>query len=79
MNAQLAATIASQQAPPVTAAAGLAQCGRALKRLRWERERGRIQQELDRLQGSGSTSDVAQIDLLLNQKRHLAQRIEDLT
>mgnify|MGYP001156638534 CR=1 FL=1 len=79
MNAQLAAKIASQQTPPITAAAGLAQCGRALKRLRWERERGRIQQELDRLQGSGSTPDVAQIDLLLNQKRHLAQRIEDLT
>ena len=79
VNAQLVAKIASQQAPPVTSAAGLDQCGRALKRLRWERERGRIQQELDKLQGSGSTSDVAQIDLLLNQKRHLAQRIEDLT
>ncbi len=79
VNAQLVAKIASQQAPPVTSGAGLDQCGRALKRLRWERERGRIQQELDKLQGSGSTSDVAQIDLLLNQKRHLAQRIEDLT
>ncbi len=79
MNAQLAAQLASQQAPPVTDSAGLAQCGRALKRLRWERERSRIQQEIDRLQGSGSTSDVVQINLLLNQKRHLAQRIEDLT
>ena len=79
MNAQLAAKLASQQVPPVTESAGLAQCGRALKRLRWERERSRIQQEIDRLQGSGSTSDVVQINLLLNQKRHLAQRIEDLT
>ena len=79
MNAQLAAKLASQQASPVTDSAGLAQCGRALKRLRWERERSRIQQEIDRLQGSGSTSDVVQINLLLNQKRHLAQRIEDLT
>ncbi len=79
MNAQLAANIASQRTPPITEAAGLAQCGRAIKRLRWERERSLIQQEIDKLQGSSSTSDVVQINLLLNQKRHLAQRIEDLT
>jgi hypothetical protein len=50
-----------------------------LKRLRCERERAAIQREIDRLQGLGAGIDGDELDLLLNQKRTLAQRIEELT
>ncbi len=75
MSAQLVTGIAGQSAAPVT---GLDACARSLKRLRWERERTAIQREIDRLQGLGSTQHGDRIDLLLNQKRSLAQRIEEL-
>ena len=51
---------------------------RILKRLRCERERASIQREIDRLQGLGSSEHGDAIEPLLNQKRHLAQRIEEL-
>jgi DNA primase len=78
MNAQLVTGIAGQRTPPIRDAAGLTDCARSLKRLRWERERAALQREIDRLQGLGSRTDE-QIDTLLNQKRDLAQRIEKLT
>jgi len=76
MNAQLVTGIAGEETPPVT---GIDDCARILKRLRFERERAAIQQEIDRLQGLGSGEHGERIDLLLNQKHTLAQRIEELT
>jgi DNA primase len=76
MNAQLVTGIAGEDAPPVVA---LADCGRLLKRLRCERERAAIQREIDRLQDLGTAQTGGRIDLLLDQKRTLAQRIEELT
>jgi DNA primase len=79
MDAQLVTAVAGQQTPPIDAATGLLDCVRTLKRLRCERERADLQREIDRLQGSGSARHDDRIDVLLNQKRLLAQRIEELT
>jgi DNA primase len=79
MDAQLVTGIAGQEAPPVDIRTGLAECARALKRMRCERERASVQREIDRLQGTSSTQNGDRIDLLLHQKRSLAQRIEELT
>ena len=79
MNNQLVTGIAGEAAAPVTGPGDLAECARILKRLRWERERAAIQREIDRLQGLGSGTYGDELDLLLNQKRTLAQRIEELT
>jgi hypothetical protein len=75
MGAQLVTGIAGQEAAP---AIGLEECVFSLKRLRCERERAAIQREIDRLQGLGSAEHGDEINLLLNQKRTLAQRIEEL-
>jgi hypothetical protein len=79
MNVQLVTGIAGEATAPVTGPGDLAECARILKRLRCERERAAIQREIDRLQGLGSTTHGDELDLLLNQKRTLAQRIEELT
>jgi DNA primase len=79
MNVQLVTGIAGDQAPPVTGPGDLSECARIMKRLRWERERAAIQREIDRLQGLGSGQHGNEINLLLNQKRTLARRIEELT
>ena len=63
---------------PVTGPGDLTECARILKRLRCERERAAIQREIDRLQGLGLTQHGDEINLLVNQKRTLAQRIEEL-
>jgi hypothetical protein len=75
MNAQLVTGIAGQEAAP---AIGFEECASSLKRLRCERERAAIQREIDRLQGLGAARHGDEINLLLNQKRNLAQRIEEL-
>jgi DNA primase len=75
IDAQLVTGIAGQEAPP---AVGFSECASSLKRLRCERERAAIQREIDRLQGLGTAQHGDQINLLLNQKRNLAQRIEEL-
>lgn len=75
MNAQLVTGIAGLHVAPAT---GFDECARSLKRLRWERERAAIQREIDRLQGLGTAQHGDRIDLLLNQKRSLAQRLEEL-
>jgi DNA primase len=75
VNAQLVTSIAAtavSQAPPVA-------CARALKRLRWERERAAIQREIDRLQELGATQHGREIDTLWQRKKDLLHRIEDLT
>ncbi len=79
MNNQLVTGIAGEATAPVTGPGDLAGCARILKRLRCERERAAIQREIDRLQGLGSGAHGDELDLLLNQKRTLAQRIEELT
>jgi hypothetical protein len=75
VNAQLVASIAStaiSTAPP-------AGCVRAIKRLRWERERAAIQREIDRLQELGATKHGQEIDTLWQRKKSLLHRIEELT
>jgi DNA primase len=79
MNVQLVTGIAGDQAAPVIGPGDLSECARIVKRLRCERERAAIQREIDRLQGLGSGQHGNEINLLLNQKRTLARRIEELT
>ena len=75
VNAQLVTSIAATdvtQAPP-------AACARAIKRLRWERERAAIQREIDRLQELGATQHGNEINTLWQRKKDLLHRIEELT
>ncbi len=55
------------------------ECARALKRLRWERERAAIQRQIDRLQELGATQHGHEIDDLWQRKKDLLHRIEQLT
>ncbi len=74
-DAQLVTSIAASticQAPP-------AECARAHKRLRWERERAALQREIDRLQELGATQHGREIDTLWQRKKDLLHRIEELT
>jgi DNA primase len=75
VNAQLVTSIA---ATPISTAPP-AGCVRAIKRLRWERERAAIQREIDRLQQLGATKYGQEIDTLWQRKKNLLHRIEELT
>jgi DNA primase len=75
VNAQLVTSIAATATSP----APPAECARALKRLRWERERAAIQREIDRLQELGATQHGIEIDTLWQRKKDLLLRIEELT
>jgi hypothetical protein len=75
MNAQLVTSIAASATPP----APPADCVRALKRLRCERDRAAIQREIDRLQRLGANQHGREIDDLWQQKKVLLHRIERLT
>jgi DNA primase len=75
VNAQLVTSIAAtatQPAPP-------ADCARAIRRLRCERERAAIQREIDRLQELGAGKHGDEIDELWQKKKDLLHRIEQLT
>jgi DNA primase len=61
-----------------TAPAPAAECVRALKRLRFERERTTVQREIDRLQELGAASHDAQIDALWARKKDLLHRLHEL-
>ncbi len=74
-NAQLVTSIAASTTPPAPAA----DCVRALKRIRWERERADIQREIDRLQQLGASQHGHEIDDLWQRKKDLMHRIEQLT
>ena len=75
VNAQLVTSVAATTSPP----APPVECVRALKRLRWERERAAIQREIDRLQEMGAVRHGQEIDALWQKKKDLLHRIEDLT
>jgi hypothetical protein len=75
VSAQLVTSIAATH----TAPAPPTECARAIKRLRWERERAAIQREIDRLQELGATQHGREIDNLWQRKKDLLHRIEDLT
>jgi DNA primase len=60
------------------AAAPPAECARALRRLRFERERSAVQLEIDRLQEEGATRHGARIDALWARKKDLLDRLHEL-
>jgi len=76
VDAELVTKIASEPAPPATL---VGECVRAMKRLRFDRERAAIQREIDRLQELGATQHGHEIDNLWQRKKDLLHRIEDLT
>ncbi len=74
-SAQLVTSIAATptpQAPPL-------ECARALKRLRWERERAAIQREIGQLQEKGAAKHGNEIDALFQKKKNLLHQIEQLS
>jgi DNA primase len=75
-EAQLVTAIASESEPPVHEAED---CARALQRARFERERGALQREIDRLQQLGATEHGDAIDALWVRKQDLLRRIAELT
>jgi DNA primase len=75
MDAQIVTSIAADATSPAKAV----ECARAIKRLRWERERAAIQREIDRLQQLGATQHGNEIDNLWQRKKNLLHRIEELT
>jgi DNA primase len=72
VNAQLVTSIAAHDVPHAPAG----ECARAIKRLRWERERAAIQREIDRLQELGAGEYGHEIDALWQKKKDLLHRIE---
>jgi hypothetical protein len=75
VNAQLVTSSAATATPPAPPLA----CVRALKRIRWERDRAAIQREIDRLQEQGASRYGDEIDALWQKKKDLLHRIEELT
>jgi len=75
VNAQLVTSIAATASPP----APPLECARALKRLRWERERAALQREIDRLQELGAGRHEREIEALWLKKKDLMHRIEELS
>ena len=73
VNAQLVTSIAAHDVPPAPAS----DSARAIKRLRWERDRAAIQREIDRLQELGVGQYGREIDALWQKKKDLLHRIED--
>jgi DNA primase len=74
-NAQVVAGIAAAATPP----APPFECVRALKRMRYERDRAAIQREIDRLQQLGAGQHGSEIDALWRKKKDLLHQIEQLT
>jgi len=74
-SAQLVTSIAARATPPTPGTAS--ECARAIKRMRWSRERAAIQREIDRLQELGAGQHGHEIDALWQKKKDLLHRIED--
>ena len=66
-------------AADTTAPAKVEDCAVNLKQLRYERERIALQDEIDRLQQKGSVEALNSIDSLLEKKRDLLRRLDNLT
>lgn len=75
MSAQLVTRVAAEKAPPALI---VGECVRALKLIRWEREKTLLQREIDRLQDSGADQHDREIDILWEKKKVLLQRIQGL-
>ncbi|HEY1909567.1 MAG TPA: DNA primase [Vicinamibacterales bacterium] len=76
VDAQLVTRIAAVEKSP----APPAECVRALKRLRWERERAAIKREIDRLQELGANENGHEIDTLSRRLLAVAVQLDrDLT
>ena len=75
IDAQIVTSIAADATSPAQSV----ECARAIKRLRWERERAAIQREIDRLQQLGATQHGNEIDNLWQRKLSVTHRIEELT
>jgi DNA primase len=74
VEAQLVTSIATEPEPP---SLSLPYCVRALRKARYERERGAVQREIDRLQQSGG-SDSDEMNPLLVRKGDLGRLIQAL-
>ena len=74
-EARLVEEIRRQTHPPADAA----DCVRAIKRLRFDRERAAVQREIDRLQEAGAARHEHEIVALWDRKKALLQRIEALS
>ena len=72
------ATLVSGIAEEPTAPAGVDDCGIELRRLRFERERAALQEEIARRQQLGTPVALQEIDALWQRKKDLLQRIEAL-
>jgi DNA primase len=72
--AQQLTAIAAEPAAPAPAA----ECVRALKLLRYDRERAELQREIDGLRDDGSETTAARIEQLYDRKVDLKRRIEQL-
>jgi hypothetical protein len=75
VSAQLVTRVAAEKAPPALI---VGECVRALKLIRWEREKAVLQREIDRLQDSGTDEHGHEIDILWQKKKVLLQRIQGL-
>ena len=73
-EAELASRIAAEPHAPAQAE----DCGIELRRLRFERERAALQDEIDRRQREGTSAALQEIDDLWQRKKDLLQRIEAL-
>ena len=74
-EANLVTAIASEREPHVHDAG---ECVRVIRRLRYERERAAIQNEIDRLQERGAAQHASAIDALLMRKREVLQAMDAL-
>jgi DNA primase len=75
-DAQLVASIASEAAPPVTE---VSECTRAIKRMRFDRERAAIQRDIDKMQAQGAGWQDEELTALLKKKEDLRHLMEELT
>jgi hypothetical protein len=75
VEAQLVTAVASETEPHVHDAET---CVRIVRRMRYERERSALQQEIDRLQGRAGEQDADRLTELLVRKYDVIQRIDAL-
>ncbi len=74
-EAELIAQIGRETGAP---AGDAADCIRALKRLRYDRERADVQREIDRLQEAGAARHNQEINRLLQRQQGLLHRLQEL-